>query len=887
MSVDKWKNLNEFITQHRVEKGCEYTHTNLSYTPFSFYIPYESLDVFYTLYEKSFEKGLNLYITEKNRHFGPIVIDFDLQFRCGEEQDINERIYTKSTVKKVCQIYGNAIRKFFDLPEKDCKIFVMEKTKPYPHKVKNIQKDGIHFIIPSISTKPSVKRMIRNQVLQEIGALMKEIGAINKIEEIIDEAVIEKNSWYMYGSKKKQNEPYLLTKIYSFDGQLLEADIPCSEKIKMFSIRNKMKETIVRSEMIQTVEEFENKEDEERRKIKANKKILSSLNNNKATHYDNIELVKKLVHILNPSRANSYEDWIRLGWCLRNIDIRLDSTWEEFSKKSPKYVTGQCSKFWNRMKDGGLEIGTLHMWAKQDNQTAYCNIMKTDLGAIIYESKSKAHHDVARVVHHMFQHQYVCSSAKGRFWYEYKNHRWHVSESGITLRQKYSDEVWKIYHQEAIVYNHKAIQASNAGDQANFSETAKTFNDIAMKLRNTNFKENIMKECAELFYIDKFEDKLDANTNLIGFENGVYDLEEHAFRDGKPEDYISFSTGVNYIPYDEKNPTVASINEYLQQVLTNTSVRDYVMKLFATFINGNIKEQKFYIWTGSGSNSKSKLVELFEKSFGDYCCKVPIALLTQKRIASNAANGELARAKGKRFACLQEPSEDEKINIGLMKELSGGDKVLARAIYKEPFEFFPQFKMLLLCNHLPYVPSDDGGTWRRIRVVEFTSKFVEYPVEPNEFPIDYDLSEKMEGWKEHFIAMIIQYYKLYELEGITEPSEVMKCTTDYKSQNDHMSAFINSKLEKKEGMFLTLDEAHTELRGWIKDDCIPIKLPSKPDLERYLSKTLGKLVMSGRAKGYKGYRIKPFVEPNNEEEEGEEHEHEREHEVKSEDEEED
>jgi P4 family phage/plasmid primase-like protien len=516
------------------------------------------------------------------------------------------------------------------------------------------------------------------------------------------------------------------------------------------------------------------------------------------------------------------------------------------------------------MKQGGLNIGTLRMWAKNDNPEKYQEFINTDLSDLLYISRSKTHHDIAKVVHHLFQHQFVCSSAKGRSWFEFKKHRWILVDQGISLRMKLSDDVWKVYKQEADKFNRLSLSANNPTDQDNYHETVKVYLDICTKLRTTTFKENVMKECAELFYIDKFEEKLDSDHNLICFENGVYDLEEHKFRDGRPEDYLSFSTGVNYSPYDPKNETVQAIQEYLSQVLVKRGVREYVLKLFSTFLSGNVKEQKFYIWTGSGSNSKSKLIELFERSFGDYCCKFPITLLTQKRVASNAANTELARAKGKRFACLQEPSDDEKINIGLMKELSGGDKIMARALYKEPIEFSPQFKMLLLCNHLPYVPSDDGGTWRRIRVVEFTSKFVEEPIEPNEFPIDYNLSEKMECWGESFMSMLIHYYKLYELEGISEPYDVVKCTHEYKLSNDHLSAFVSNKIEKKENAFLTVEEIHTELRNWIKDDNIPIKLPSKPDFEKYIHKNICKITTVNHAKGIKGYRIKSYL---NEEEE--------------------
>ena len=118
-------------------------------------------------------------------------------------------------------------------------------------------------------------------------------------------------------------------------------------------------------------------------------------------------------------------------------------------------------------------------------------------------------------------------------------------------------------------------------------------------------------------------------------------------------------------------------------------------------------------------------MELLEDAIGDYGCKLPISLLTAKRAASNAATPELANTKGRRIASLQEPDSDTKLNVGLMKELTGGDKIQARALYREPFEFKPQFKLVLLCNDLPTVPPDDDGTWRRVKKVDFKARFVD------------------------------------------------------------------------------------------------------------------------------------------------------------------
>ena len=183
---------------------------------------------------------------------------------------------------------------------------------------------------------------------------------------------------------------------------------------------------------------------------------------------------------------------------------------------------------------------------------------------------------------------------------------------------------------------------------------------------------------------------------------------------------------------------------------------------------------------------------MFQNSFGDYCTILPCSLITQKRARSETCNPVLVRTKGKRFACLQEPEGGEKINVGLMKELTGGDKITARPLYKDPIEFKPQFKQILTCNELPQVSSNDEGTWRRIRVVEFTSKFREFPdkTKPNEFKMDKNLAEKLEDWAEPFMYILLQYYKHYKKNGLFEPNSVKMNTQMYKQDSDVFSQFF-------------------------------------------------------------------------------------------------
>jgi P4 family phage/plasmid primase-like protien len=224
-------------------------------------------------------------------------------------------------------------------------------------------------------------------------------------------------------------------------------------------------------------------------------------------------------------------------------------------------------------------------------------------------------------------------------------------------------------------------------------------------------------------------------------------------------------------------------------------------------------------------------------------------MLTQKRVKSNETNSELILAKGKRFMILQEPSENEKINVGIMKELTGGDKVQGRGLYKDPVSFKPQFKMVLTCNHLPGVVADDGGTWRRLRVLRFPSKFCEHPdpKNPLEFKVDTALTDKFDDWRETFMKILLEYYIKYATDGIVEPQDVIDETNEYKRNNDQYASFLDTLVEKstKKTDIIEVDELYDLFKNWWSNTNASIKCPVKGTFKVNCNKHLGKDIRKG------------------------------------------
>ena len=91
----------------------------------------------------------------------------------------------------------------------------------------------------------------------------------------------------------------------------------------------------------------------------------------------------------------------------------------------------------------------------------------------------------------------------------------------------------------------------------------------------------------------------------------MYDLEAETFRNGVPTDYVTLSTGYDYLTNIYKSdPNLRDIKKYMKQVFTDDDTRAYIWKLFASFLSGKKLDEKFYFMNGCGSNSKSVLLKL-------------------------------------------------------------------------------------------------------------------------------------------------------------------------------------------------------------------------------------------------------------------------------------
>ena len=569
--------------------------------------------------------------------------------------------------------------------------------------------------------------------------------------------------------------------------------------------------------------------------------------------------------------TGSYEKWIRVGWALKNISNKLFIVWVVFSAQTDRFDYYSIQDLWSKwMKfdcknPNGLTKRSIMYWSKQDAKDKFIEIQKRSIDFHIEkiienikdinsfsESKSirgYSDFDIANVLYQIHKDEYVCVSVKDNVWYKFNDHKWSLIDSGTTLRKSISITLRDLFQKKlnALSAKIRLIEDTECVEYKYVKREQKYICDIIEKLGNTKYKTNIMTEAKEIFYDEKFLKRLDENPYLLCFSNGVIDFKEKTFRKGHSDDYITKSTNINYIDYKkpEHAQTVNEINDFMQKLFPNPELHKYMWEHLASTLIGTCVCQTFNMYIGVGQNGKSMLVTLMEQALGDYTGGVALNLITSKRPPVGGTSTELVGLKGIRYAVMQEPSKGEKINEGIMKQLTGGDPVQGRGLYKsEMTNYIPQFKLVVCSNEFMEIKSTVHGTWRRIRVVDFESLFTENPVKndpekPHQFLVDKYIKEKFNVWKEVFASMLVKI--AYEKNGMVEDcAKVMASSNSYRQQQDYVSEFIFEKTEKcLKNSCIHKNTLHNLFKEWYNVNYSG-KLANMKELDATMEKTYGK-----------------------------------------------
>ena len=555
----------------------------------------------------------------------------------------------------------------------------------------------------------------------------------------------------------------------------------------------------------------------------------------------------------------------QVAFALKNTSEKLFLSWIMLRSKADDFdylsIVSLYEKWksFNKNSYGNVTKRSLLYWARQDAPEEFQKVKNSTIDNFVEETlKRPSEYDFAYVLSQMFKDRYVCTDIKAKRWYVFKNHRWTLDE-GNTLRNLISKDMHELYQmkQNSVV---ETMSKYDPNDEE-YLKCKKKLNDISqisIKFKKTTDKNNIMTEAAEIFWDSEFINHMDSNRYLLCFSNGVVDIKNKLFRPGYPSDYITKSTNIPYIPYDKipqcvdetTNTNIANnILTFMEQLFPIAELNKYMWDHLASSLVGENVNQYFNIYRGSGSNGKSLLVDLMTIVLGEYKGILPITLITDNRGKVGGTCSELIQLKGCRYAVMQEPKKEMTLNEGIMKEITGEKFMQGRELFQKSEVFAIQFQPVVCTNSLFRVESNDDGTWRRMKIVDFLSKFIDEGEEHTDdtkyiYPKDKCLKDKLPDWAPIFASMLVKI--VFETQGLVKDCDmVVESTTKYRHGQDYISAFIKECIVKVTGSKLRKTGALEAFKCWMQQNQGGSKQPKGTDLYEYMDKKFGKYKTDG------------------------------------------
>jgi putative DNA primase/helicase len=172
---------------------------------------------------------------------------------------------------------------------------------------------------------------------------------------------------------------------------------------------------------------------------------------------------------------------------------------------------------------------------------------------------------------------------------------------------------------------------------------------------------------------------------------------------------------------------------------------------------------------------------------------------------------ELADLFGMRLVASIEVEDGSRLAESLVKQLTGGDRVKARRMRQDFWEFEPTHKVLMACNHKPQVRGTDNAIWRRIRLVPFTETIP--PAEQ-----DKQLPEKLRAEASGILAWAVEGCLEWRREGLQEPEEVRRATAGYRSEMDVLGAFLRDCCELGAEHNIAVKDLYGAYKFWCEEN---------------------------------------------------------------------
>jgi len=328
-------------------------------------------------------------------------------------------------------------------------------------------------------------------------------------------------------------------------------------------------------------------------------------------------------------------------------------------------------------------------------------------------------------------------------------------------------------------------------------------------------------------------DALDRDPWLFNCDNGTIDLRTGELHHHRQNDLITKLSPVAYLA-DAESPTW---QRFLCDIFNdNAELIGFIQRLAGYCLTADVREQVLTIFHGAGANGKSTLLDAIQGALGgDYAMQAPSDMLMAR--SNDQHPTEKADLFGRRLVVAIETNEGRRLDEALTKSLTGGDRIRARRMREDFWEFPPTHKLILACNHKPEIRGTDHATWRRVRLVPFN---VVFDAEHQ----DKQLPAKLAAEREGILAWAVAGCLEWQRDGLGLPGDVAAATESYRAEQDTVGEFVAQCCEVKPGARVRAGTLYGVYREWAERAGEPV-IPQRAFGRRMTERGFERLKISG------------------------------------------
>ena len=377
------------------------------------------------------------------------------------------------------------------------------------------------------------------------------------------------------------------------------------------------------------------------------------------------------------------------------------------------------------------------------------------------------------------------------------------------------------------------------------SERRKDAASWAVRSQSANAIRNMLTLASSAGELAVTLDELDADPYLFSCGNGTLDLRTGELQEPDPDDLLTLGTNVDYV-YDAPR---ARWLRFLDEIFdSDMDLIAFVKRAYGSCLTGDVRDRALFIEYGPRFNGKSTLNRAIQNVLGDFAYTAPIRVVMRSRQAE--IPNEIAALARKRFVVVAETADGHRLDENRVKMLTGGDRIAARALYKEWFEFEPEYKLVLYTNFRPKVDGSDGAVWDRIRLIPFRVSF--------DGREDRELNEKLATESEGILAWLVEGCLEWQDSGLGTCDAVERATGAYRDENDVIGRFVAECCELGDEFLVTRKTLRAALAAYCEE--LGDDIPPATTVGRWLTERGVRLAKVGGERKYRGIRLSEGTE---------------------------